>query len=55
MGGGAGYGGDFIGHYLTALIYPGGLTRELQIALGAGALLINLAVYGYALSRKARP
>jgi hypothetical protein len=54
MGGGAGYGGDFIGHYLTALIYPEGLTRNLQIALGAGALLINLAIYGYARARKSR-
>jgi hypothetical protein len=41
----AGYGGDFIEHYLVALLYPAGLTRELQIALGAAALLINLVVY----------
>jgi hypothetical protein len=41
----AGYGGDFIGHYLAALIYPPGLTRELQMALGAAALLLNLIVY----------
>ena len=41
----AGYGGDFIEHYLAALIYPAGLTRELQMALGAAALLLNLIVY----------
>ena len=41
----AGYGGDFIGHYLVSLIYPAGLTRELQMALGAAALLLNLIVY----------
>jgi hypothetical protein len=41
----AGYGGDFIEHYLVALIYPAGLTRELQMALGAAALLLNLIVY----------
>ena len=41
----AGYGGDFIEHYLVSLIYPAGLTRELQIALGAAALLLNLIVY----------
>jgi hypothetical protein len=41
----AGYGGDFVEHYLVALIYPAGLTRELQVSIGAGVLLINLVVY----------
>lgn len=41
----AGYGGDFVEHYLMALIYPAGLTRELQVSIGAGVLLINLVVY----------
>ncbi|MEO8567041.1 MAG: DUF2784 domain-containing protein [Betaproteobacteria bacterium] len=41
----AGYGGDFVKHYLVALIYPPGLTRELQTAIGAAVLLINLLVY----------
>lgn len=41
----AGYGGDFVEHYLLALIYPDGLTRELQTLIGAAVLLINLAVY----------
>ncbi len=41
----AGYGGDFVEHYLVALIYPAGLTRELQMVLGAAVLLINLVVY----------
>jgi len=41
----AGYGGDFIEHYLVSLIYPAGLTRELQMALGAAVLLLNLIVY----------
>ena len=41
----AGYGGDFVEHYLVALVYPAGLTRELQIALGAAVLLINLLAY----------
>lgn len=40
-----GYGGDFVEHYLVALIYPAGLTRELQIAIGVVVLLINLLVY----------
>ena len=41
----AGYGGDFVEHYLVALIYTPGLTRELQMAIGAAVLLINLVVY----------
>jgi hypothetical protein len=41
----AGYAGDFVEHYLVALIYPDGLTRELQMAIGATVLLINLLVY----------
>ena len=45
MGGEAGYGGDFIGHYLTAMIYPQGLTRTAQIVLGTLVLAVNAAVY----------
>jgi hypothetical protein len=54
LGGGSGYEGDFIEHYLTAVIYPSGLTRGLQIALGLGALLLNMAIYGYWLLRQRR-
>jgi len=52
LGGGTGYEGGFIEHYITAVIYPSGLTRGLQIALGFGALLLNMAIYGYWLLRK---
>jgi Protein of Unknown function (DUF2784) len=45
LGGEAGYAGGFIEHYLTALIYPVALTREVQLALGALVVIINLAVY----------
>ncbi len=45
LGGEEGYEGGFIEHYITSWIYPEGLTRELQIALGLGALAINLLVY----------
>lgn len=40
-----GYGGSFIEHYLLPLIYPEGLTRDLQIGLGVGVALLNLVVY----------
>jgi hypothetical protein len=45
--------GGFIDHYLTAAIYPEGLTREWQWALGAGVLVVNGLAYA-ALFLKAR-
>ena len=45
MGGQAGYAGGFIDHYIIALIYPDGLTRGMQIALGATVFLVNTAIY----------
>ena len=45
LAGGEGYGGGFIAHYLTPIIYPEGLTREWQVALGVGVIVINLAAY----------
>ena len=50
----AGYAGGFIDHYLLALLYPAGLTREAQWALGAGVLVVNGAVYSLLLGRWAR-
>ncbi len=41
----AGYHTGFIEHYLTGIIYPGGLTQGIRFLLGAGALLINLVIY----------
>src|SRR5438094_2941161 len=35
-GGEAGYRGGFIEHYVTATLYPSGLTRGVQLWLGAG-------------------
>jgi hypothetical protein len=52
LAGQSGYDGDFIGAYLLAVIYPDGLTRDIQIALGLGALLLNLLVYGRLLARR---
>jgi hypothetical protein len=46
--------GSFIDHYLTAAIYPQGLTREWQWALGAGVLLVNVAAYAVILARARR-
>ena len=51
-GGDRGYSGGFIDHYLGALIYPEGLTRELQWFLGALVLAINAAIYLQAWRRR---
>lgn len=45
QGGEEGFGGGFINHYLVPLIYPDGLTRELQWLLGGLVLAINAAIY----------
>jgi Protein of Unknown function (DUF2784) len=46
-GGEAGYAGGFIDHYLTGWIYPDGLTRTMQIALGATVFIVNTAIYAW--------
>ena len=41
----AGYAGDFLERYIVAAIYPDGLTREIQLMLGAAVLLLNAIIY----------
>ena len=53
-GGGAGYSGGFIEHYIQPVLYPAGLTRGTQIVLGSLALLVNLTAYGVAVARRRR-
>ena len=43
----SGYSESFIEHYLLAIIYPDGLTREVQLVLAAAVVLINVAIYGW--------
>lgn len=45
MAGEAGYSGDFINRYLAPVIYPAGLSRQLQIGLGIALLLGNSVLY----------
>jgi hypothetical protein len=49
-----GYTGGFIEHYLLPLLYPDELTREVQVVLGTLVVVINLAIYGRLLARRAR-
>lgn len=48
LGGAAGYGGDFVGHYLLPILYPAQLTLSLQQVLGAIVVGVNLVAYALA-------
>jgi len=39
------YNSGYIEHYLTAVIYPDGLTRDMQMLLAVALLLINGVAY----------
>jgi len=39
------YGGDFVARYLFPVLYPDGLTREAQVVIGGGVLVLNLVLY----------
>ncbi len=41
----SGYSESFIEHYLLDVIYPAGLTREVQLVLAATVVVINIAIY----------
>lgn len=48
----AGYEDGFIEHYLIPLIYPAGLTPQIQLWLGSIVLLVNLSVYACLIWRR---
>jgi len=53
--GGDAYQTGFIEHYLLPIIYPAGLTADVQFALGAGVLVINGLVYALVIYRWRQP
>lgn len=54
MGGGEGYTGDFVARWVLPCLYPEGLTRSSQVALGLFVILANAALYSWAILRAAR-
>ena len=52
LAGQSGYNQGFIQHYLLKVIYPDGLTRQVQVLLGLGVLILNLLVYAVSLKKK---
>lgn len=51
----AGLEGGFIERYLWPLVYPGELTREMQFALGAAVVVVNLLLYAVVIRRRRKP
>ena len=43
--GGLAYEGGFVDRYVMPLVYPTGLTRGMQVALGISVIAINLIAY----------
>ena len=46
------YGTSFLEHYVIPVLYPGALTREIQIGLGLGVVVLNAAVYAVVWRRR---
>jgi hypothetical protein len=49
----SGYSQGFIEHYLLPVIYPAGLTQQIQFVLAGVVVLINVLAYGWLLRRGA--
>ena len=49
--GDAGYAGGFVEHYLLPVLYPAGLTPQIQSWIGIGLIGLNVAIYAVALAR----
>lgn len=52
LAGQSGYAESFIEHHLLAVIYPDGLTREIQFVLAGIVVIVNVALYGWLLLRR---
>ena len=48
----AAYGGSFVEHYLVPIVYPSGLSAELQVFLAVILVLWNAAVYAVVVRRR---
>ncbi|MBT8364126.1 MAG: DUF2784 domain-containing protein [Deltaproteobacteria bacterium] len=48
------YEGDFIATYLLPVLYPAGLTRNVQFILAMMVVVINVAIYGSILYKRSR-
>ena len=51
---GLSYHGGFVDHYILPLVYPAGLTRQMQIFFGISVVVINGVIYGFLIARHMR-
>ncbi len=49
-----GYEGDFVATYLLPVLYPAGLTRNVQLLLAMMIIVINVAIYGSIFYKRSR-
>lgn len=47
----SGYAESFVEHYLVPIIYPAGLTRDVQLTLAGIVVFANIVIYGWLLYR----
>jgi hypothetical protein len=52
QGGKTAYQSDFIAQYLLPVLYPAGLTRDVQLLLGTVVVVFNTAVYWWLWRRR---
>ncbi len=53
-GGQGGYEGDFVAAYLLPVLYPAGLTRNVQFIIAMMIIVINVAIYGSIFYKRSR-
>ena len=51
----AGYEESCLEHYVFRILYPEGLTREMQLALGTLVVVVNVTLWGWLYLRAQRP
>ena len=48
----SGYSESFVEHYVIPVIYPAGLTRNIQFALAVLVIVVNIVIYGWLFVRE---
>lgn len=52
LGGEAGYSGGFVEHYVLPVLYPAGLSLDLQLAIGVFVVVLNATIYAIVWRRR---
>ena len=53
-GGGNGYEGDFVAHYILPILYAGVTSRAIQLTAAAIVIVINVAAYAWILFKRCK-